>query len=174
MSEVKIQEVTNIIQDAGGRIVGRTRLQKIAYLLAATGLDDSFRFAYKHYGPFSEQLASSAKFGALLGVLQERQDNTAWGGTYSTYTVDAVPGENHIGPRRELAAIASGADSIELELAATAVFLANEGYGDPWDETAQRKPEKATIIRINNAKQLLANLAGVEVPNPIPHTLYSQ
>ena len=120
MSDFKIEEVTNIIRDAGGRIVGRTRLQKIAYLLSATGLDDSFRFAYKHYGPFSDQLASSAKIGALFGNFSERQDQTAWGGTYSTYTLDGAQGVDRQDPRHLLASISAGADSIELELAATA------------------------------------------------------
>ena len=35
------------------------------------------------------------------------------------------------------------ASAIELELAATAAFLAREGQADPWGETARRKPEKA-------------------------------
>lgn len=173
MSDVKINEVAAIIQDAGGRIVGRTRLQKIAYLLTATGLDDSFSFSYKHYGPFSEQLASSAKFGALLGSLHERQDHASWGGTYSTYTVDEQPAKQQSSARNSLASIAVRADSIELELAATAVFLAREGYEDPWTETAQRKPEKATDQRLESAKKLLANLAGVKVPEPIPQMLYA-
>lgn len=173
MSDIKINEVAAIIQDAGGRIVGRTRLQKIAYLLAATGLDDSFRFSYKHYGPFSEQLASSAKFGALLGSVHERQDHASWGGTYSTYTVDDHSTNQQPNARSSLASIAVKADSIELELAATALFLCREGYANPWVETAQRKPEKATDQRLENAKKLLANLAGVKVPEPIPQMLYA-
>jgi len=171
MPDIRIEEVRNIIRDAGGRVVGRTRLQKIAYLLSATGLDDSFRFAYKHYGPFSEELASSAKFGALFGNLDERQDQTAWGGTYSIYTVTDMEGVNQGTPRSNLATLAATADSIELELAATAVFLAHDGYDDPWDETAQRKPEKATAVRLANAKTLLTNLSQVNVPNPIPPVL---
>ena len=122
MTGSMIQEVTNIIRDAGGRIVGRTRLQKIGYLLSATGLDDSFRFSYKHYGPFSEELATSAKFGALFGNLKERQDQTAWGGTYSTYTISDVEDLDYTSPRYALASVAAAADSIELELAATAVL----------------------------------------------------
>lgn len=168
MSDIKIQEVTDIIQDAGGRIIGRTRLQKIAYLLAATGLDDNFRFSYKHYGPYSEELASSAKFGALFGNLNERQDQTSWGGSYSTYTIPSMPDSDQTGPRHDLASVAVEADSIVLELAATAVFLAHEGYTDPWDETAQRKPEKVTTLRLANAKSLLADLAKIQVPLPIP------
>jgi len=33
---------------AGGRIVGRTKLQKIAYLLSIAGLEDGLPFVYKH------------------------------------------------------------------------------------------------------------------------------
>lgn len=88
MSRIMSKEVRAIIQDAGGKIVGRTRLQKIAYLLTATGLDDNFGFSYKHYGPFSEQVASSARLGALFGDLKEEPHQTAWGATYSIYTID--------------------------------------------------------------------------------------
>jgi hypothetical protein len=35
------------------------------------------------------------------------------------------------------------ADAVELELAATAAFLAYERFPDPWGETARRKPEKS-------------------------------
>lgn len=171
MTDIKIEEVTNIIRDAGGQIVGRTRLQKIAYLLTATGLDDNFRFSYKHYGPFSEELASSAKYGALLGNLIERQDQTAWGATYSTYTIGTVQGLDKDGPRHVLASFAADAGSIELELAATAVFLAHEEFEDPWAETAQRKPEKATDVRMATAKSLLVELANIDLPEPIPPLL---
>ncbi|PCJ85710.1 MAG: hypothetical protein COA52_15905 [Hyphomicrobiales bacterium] len=171
MSDVKIDEAVNIIRDAGGKIVGRTRLQKIAYLLMVTGLDNSFRFAYKHYGPFSEQLAFSAKFGALFGALVEHQDKTAWGAMYSTYTVAAGVDTVEANPRHLLASIAVEADSIELELAATAVFLFRDGYDDAWKETAQRKPEKSTKVRLANAKKLLEQLSSVDVPIPLPDNL---
>lgn len=168
MSGFKIKEVANIVRDSGGRIVGRTRLQKIAYLLTATGLDDNFQFAYKHYGPFSEQLASSAKIGALLGEVKEEQYQAAWGGTYSTYTLSDLQGLDELGARNRLASRSAMADSIELELAATAVFLHYDGYADPWGETAQRKPEKSTPERLAGAKALLADLASIDLPRPIP------
>ena len=171
MSDFKIDEVADIIRDAGGRVVGRTRLQKIAYLLTATGLDENFRFSYKHYGPFSEQLASSARFGTLFGNFSERQDQTAWGGTYSTYTLDNAQATDRLSPRHRLASASADADSIELELAATAVFLHYEGYDDAWEETAQRKPEKSSPQRLDNAKALLARLAAIDVPRPLPAKL---
>ena len=43
--------------------------------------------------------------------------------------------------------------AIELELAATAAFLAEaEHVADPWAETARRKPEKAGNGRLEQAK----------------------
>lgn len=169
MSDFMMDEVAGIVRDAGGNVVGRTRLQKIAYLLTVTGLDHNFHFAYKHYGPFSEQLASSAQLAALVGKLHERQDQTAWGGTYSTYWVDGADVIDRTSDRFKLASEAVKADSIELELAATAVFLSCEGYTDAWGETARRKPEKSTQQRISNARGLLNRLKQVDVPNPLPN-----
>ncbi len=45
------RETAEIVRDVGGRIVGRTRLQKIAYLLELAGFGVGFRFEYRHFGP---------------------------------------------------------------------------------------------------------------------------
>ncbi len=146
------ERVVQIVSDSGGRVVGRTKLQKIAYLLEATGLGEGFSFQYKHYGPYSEELTSAARSAKLLKVLTEEEHPTTWGGFYSIYSVpNATSGTS---PRLEVAKLASAADPIELELAATAAFLATEGYTDPWNATAKRKPEKASPIRLQRAKEL--------------------
>lgn len=62
---------TRIIRDAGGELVGRTRLQKIAYLLQLAGYGDEFQFEYKHYGPFSEDLARGIEIAAAFGQVTE-------------------------------------------------------------------------------------------------------
>jgi hypothetical protein len=157
-----------IVRDAGGRIVGRTRFQKIAYLLSVTGLEDDFRFVYKHYGPYSEDLATAAREADLLGLLNETEQQASWGGTYSTYSVDEQPSLSVPAARRRLATEAAAADAIELELAATAVFLAKEGHGDPWNETARRKPEKAESGRLDEAKELYRKLSTIETPIRLP------
>lgn len=169
MTGLLVNEVSAIVQDAGGRIVGRTRLQKVAFLLTATGLDDNFRFSYKHYGPFSDELAHSAEIASLIGKISERQDRASWGGTYSTYSVDAPIVLDRTSARAMLASEAANADAIELELAATAVFLSAEGFDDPWGETARRKPEKSTSQRMANARALLARLRRIPVPVPLPN-----
>ena len=60
------------------------------------------------------------------------------------------------------------ADAVELELAATALFLAKEGFPDPWTETARRKPEKADAGRLAKAKQLYDRLRAIQTPHPLP------
>lgn len=48
--------VVEIVNAAGGRLVSRVRLQKIAYLLEKLGAESGFRFSYHHYGPYSRDL----------------------------------------------------------------------------------------------------------------------
>lgn len=75
-----VDKVTEIIRAAGGEIVGRTRLQKVAYLLELAGLGHGFSFEYRHYGPYSEDLALASRNADLLGFLEEEERPTSWGG----------------------------------------------------------------------------------------------
>ena len=168
MHELRPELIAAIIRDAGGRIVGRTRLQKIAYLLEVTGYGDGFVFRYKHFGPYSHGVAESARRGALLGHLSETRHDAPWGGRFSIYEVaDGSPSDASAG-RRELAARAAEASAIELELAATAVFLSYKDHEDPWLETERRKPMKAAEGRLEKAKELLKDLREIEVKKPLP------
>lgn len=157
-----VDKVTEIIRAAGGEIVGRTRLQKVAYLLELAGLGHGFSFEYRHYGPYSEDLALASRNADLLGFLEEEERPTSWGGFYSIFKV--------IGPstEQEFAVAATEADSVVLELAATAAFLAKENFPDPWGETARRKPEKAASGRLEMAKTLYQTLSEIETPRPLP------
>jgi uncharacterized protein YwgA len=79
----RLSPVAQVIRDAGGEVVGRTKLQKTVYLLTLAGFEATFRFGYKHYGPFSEELADTADLAATFDVISERQQEASWGGTYS-------------------------------------------------------------------------------------------
>jgi uncharacterized protein len=168
MSYANALRAAEIVRDAGGRIVGRTRLQKIAYFLSASGLEDGFRFEYRHYGPFGDDLAIAVREAGLLGLLREVESQASWGGTYSTFTVEGPPNPAVHPSRLRLTAETVNADAIELELAATAVFLAIEGHPDPWTETERRKPEKAEQGRLDRAKALYQRLSAIETPSPWP------
>jgi hypothetical protein len=161
-----VQKVADIVRDAGGRIVGRTRLQKISYLLELAGLGDGFSFEYRHYGPYSEALAHAAERAGSIGIINEEEFPASWGGLYSVFTADGPPS----GPpaRTSLAHEAVSADPIALELAATAAFLAASGASDPWRETAERKSEKAQGGRLETAKMLYRRLQRIETPRRLP------
>lgn len=153
----RLNPVAQVVRDAGGEIVGRTKLQKTVYLLTLAGFETQFRFGYKHYGPFSEDLADAADLAAAFDVISERQQQAAWGGTYSVYSV--AGGEQSAQPSRiRLTQAAAQSDAVLLELAATAAYLAQEGKVEPWAETARRKPDKAANGRLDRAKVLYAQL----------------
>jgi len=162
------QRAADVVRDAGGRVVGRTRLQKIACLLELTDLGDGFDFDYRHFGPFSEALASAARDADALGILDETEHETDWGGWYSIYTADGRSQHNISANRAQLAAAAAEADAVELELAVTAAFLADRGELDPWASTGKLKPSKAAEGRLAKAKQLYGRLQSIPVPKELP------
>lgn len=166
-----VEKAANIIRDVGGRLVGRTKLQKIACLLELTGLGEGFPFSYLHYGPYSEELANAARDAAFIGLIVEKEDQAEWGGRYSIYTISDDNLSKAPPVRKELAAIAVEADSVELELAVTAAFLASQGENNAWQETVSRKPEKAKDGRLAKAQILYKKLQSVVTPKPLPNLL---
>lgn len=160
------EKVKSIIRDAGGRIVGRTKLQKVSFFLEAAKLGEGFQFKYKHYGPFSEELATATEEAVALRNVSEKVCPASWGGFYSDFSLTAPETPNGPPERLQLAKAASEADSVELELAATALFLSTE-FNDPWAETARRKPEKADGNRLSKAKELYCRLHAI-VPDRLP------
>lgn len=155
---VAIDAVADLIRDTGGRVVGRTKLQKIGCLLELAGEGVGFGFRYKHYGPYSELLASAAQLGPIFGKISEEERPASWGGRYSVYSVDKVSALPLESVRRRLAEQSASADSVELELAVTAAFLASQGESDAWGRTRSLKPEKAREGRLERAQQLYARL----------------
>lgn len=157
--------VSAIISDAGGKVVGRTRLQKMFYLLTVAGYSDAFTFEYRNYGPYSEELARATNAARLTGAVEEQEHPASWGGTYSIFLSRQGGSVSTDESKRLLLQLTTDANPIDLELAATAIFLSGT-YIDPWAETKRRKPEKAK--RIESAKMLVQQLAQIPVPNRLP------
>jgi len=163
------EKAAEIVRDAGGQIVGRTKLQKVAYLLELAGFGDGFDFEYRHYGPFSEDLANAIRLADAFGLVTEMERVANWGGFYSIYSATADAGARIEGPRSTFCERAAKIDSVELELAATAAFLnVTEGCEDPWEETARRKPEKVGGNRIEKAKEAYRSLLALKTAKPLP------
>ena len=141
MAEYDLHEkAAAIVRDAGGQLVGRTRLQKVVYLAQLAGFAEDFPFEYRHYGPYSEELADAMDIAAGLRLVQEEEKESDWGGWYSIYRIE--PANSLGGPadadRADFVSAAAKVGAIQLELAATAAFLYDdEGIGrnregDPW------------------------------------------
>lgn len=160
-----VEKVVSVVRAAGGSLIGRTRLQKTVYLLERAGFIDGFEFEYRHYGPYSEDLSHATIFARMSGILEEEERSASWGGTYSIFK--ATGPAPRITPEMQLMIdISMNSNPIALELAATAAFLANEGFERPWEETEKRKIDKARYIE--DAKQVYSKLASIETPNRLP------
>jgi uncharacterized protein len=160
-------EVAKIISLAGGEIIGSTRLQKIACLLDLVGAGLGFEFSYHIYGPYSEELSIAANDADALDIINILDRTAAWGGKYSIYrtTMESSSADPEI---KKLAKKAAQADSVALELAVTAAFLAANGDNDAWEEVAERKRGKATPEMMAQAKALYRNFQKLEVPVALP------
>lgn len=162
-------KAAEIVRDAGGQIVGRTKLQKVAYLLELAGLGDGFDFKYRSYGPYSEDLASAIRVARASNLVTEEEREATWGGKYSIYCSTPRAGERVSGERARFAEEAAKISSIELELAATAAYLyAVEGCRNPWERTEQLKPDKAREGRLERAKEAYRQLLALPTRKPLP------
>jgi uncharacterized protein YwgA len=175
MSDYDLHErAASIIYDAGGELVGRTRLQKVVYLTQLAGWATDFRFEYRHFGPFSEELADATQVATGLKLVKEDERRADWGGWYSVFSTEGGA-QLRNEDRARFISVAAKVGAIELELAATAAYLHDvEGYGkgddkrDPWEETKRRKPEKAGGGRIERAKAAYRKLQAIKTPEPLP------
>lgn len=144
------QAVANVVDYAGGKMVGRVKMQKIVFFLEAAQVGYGFDYEYRHYGPYSEQLADAAQRAQFFDLLKEKKERTQWGSEYSIYELSKsfngeLPstGEKKTEIRKKLIKMANEASSVVLELAATALFLYKEGREEPWALTDRKKPDKA-------------------------------
>jgi uncharacterized protein YwgA len=167
MPEPGPRDVAKIISLAGGEIIGSTRLQKIGCLLDLVGAGSGFEFSYHIYGPYSEELSIAATDADALDMITVDERTAAWGGRYSIYrtSLDSSAVDPFI---KKLAKKAAQADSVALELAVTAAFLAANGQEDSWDEVAERKRSKATPDMMTKARALYTEFRKIKVPIALP------
>lgn len=74
MSLFEVAYILNLL----GEIKGRTRIQKIVYILKYLGYPFSEDFSYNYFGPYSDDLRKEIDFLTSLGIL----DETVQGSTY--------------------------------------------------------------------------------------------
>lgn len=152
--------VAKIASLNGGSIVGKTRIQKTLYFLEEFGAGCDLEFEYHFYGPYSEEASVALDDASALGYIQQDWKYTKAGAKYAVIRSSKDFKKEEVDERRKrILSLLSSYDSISIELAATADFLAKNGFQlDPWAEVVSRKVEKATPVAVNRAKDLLLRL----------------
>ena len=159
-------DVPSLVTAAGGEIVGKVRLQKIVYLLDQLGLNSGFSYEYRHYGPYSEDLADEVEGDRIFGRIKADQKYRQRDGVpYVVYGVGdpskGDPTDRHPFPDdlREALAEMNRCSATVLELAATMHWLKVVEHLDNWRaELNKRKGVKAEEGRDNEALELLRKL----------------
>ena len=114
-------------------------------------------------------MADAIRIADAFDLVKEEEKRADWGGIYSIFTATEHAGHRNEGPRTAFAEYVTAIDAIELELAATAAYLAvAEKCNDPWGETAKRKPEKIGDGRLARAKEAYQGLLRIKTPTPLP------
>jgi uncharacterized protein YwgA len=163
---VKESITQSVIVAAGGSITGRTRLQKLVFLLDQLGLESGFIFAYHHYGPYSSDLTDAVDFSKAFGmVVEDFKHRESDGARYSIFLASAAIKSN---PRAEFLArndvksaidLMNTANATVLELAATVYWLKYHEKCRDWrDEIVKRKGQKTENGRLQKALDLLTSI----------------
>ena len=156
--------IAEIVSAAGGKIVSKIRLQKIAYLIDQVSGDHSFDFVYYHYGPYSRDVENAVVDAKASNLIQEQElSRVTDGAKYSIFTMTKPVENYHVlkqGKLRELVADLSKENATVLELAATAHWLVKYENIDSWDtEIKRRKGSKNDNGRLEKAIALLQKLS---------------
>jgi uncharacterized protein len=165
--------VTAIVAAAGGKLIGRVRLQKTVYLLDRLGLNSDFEYDYHHYGPYSRDLDNATADAKAFNLIEEEFDHRARDG--AMYSIFRLKGEakkeafGNLKPGRaeELVNLFTRTNVTVLELAATVDWLwREEGYADWRREITRRKGVKVQSGRLEKAVALLSEI-GLSPPAPV-------
>lgn len=160
----------------GGKLVGRTRLQKQAYLLHRCGGNLGLRFNCHRYGPCCFELVGGLNDARAEGRIEIEERIGRHGVAYAVCRsgeragTPQCLGDLEADGARNLPNEIKGISEIVLELAATIVFQRDEWdcFGkdktSPVEETRKRKPLKATDGRMSGAQNLLHELGLNSMP----------
>jgi uncharacterized protein len=155
--------VADILEAAGGRLVSRIRLQKIAYLLDQLGARSGFDYSYHHYGPYSRDLDSAILDAEAFGLVKEQYSYRKSDGARYSIFFRSHSGDGYSCIRddylKDVTKRLASQNVTVLELAATAHWLAEVEKVDDWKaEIRRRKGSKTDNGRLEEATNLLAKV----------------
>jgi len=166
-----LRGLVGLIAAAGGRIDARIKVQKEAFLLAASNIGDfdPANFEYHHYGPYSREISDTLQFAVSSGLLSENRERGAGEGVRYSYALTDEGSQFLVeagAPDARESALVSLMDKHHwrvLELAATARFLQLRKYvtekNEAFAEAIRLKPDTKNYE--SEAKNLLTEIAAV-------------
>lgn len=166
-----IYELLSRAQERGYDI-GRTKLQKLFYFLKEFGVDPGYRFGLRHYGPYSDQLASDLGILATLDAVSVEPDPARYG-----YHIHAKVPPSGVFPRKlamqrpilDFVLDRFGyRDAGELEVMATIQFvkhvLESKERGGDWQESVEIVHALKPKYNIDFINTCYAQLDSIQFP----------
>jgi uncharacterized protein YwgA len=77
--ELRTSTIVGLIQNARGRRLGKTQLQKLVYFVQERGVPLGYTYELYHYGPYSFELSNELSSLDSLGVLSIESDPEGFG-----------------------------------------------------------------------------------------------
>jgi uncharacterized protein YwgA len=179
-----------VLHASGGKIEGRTKLQKIVYFVGTmTGMADDLGYRAHFYGPYSGEVAGAVNDLRGLGFLEQRTSSAGAtdpkGFEVTRYDYELTPAGKQIAEDKarkeqpewdkiktavEKLRTARVSDYVQLSIAAKTYFLLREKKGQATPEELQKMTAifgwKVTPQEIVEAAKLLTSLDLVNVGKP--------
>ena len=122
------EKILALLKLAGNKIEGRTKFQKLIYILKNHGVDFSEKFKYHHYGPYSLDLQLEIEELVDSGEIKETSANPY------VYKLDPKVVDNidntMLRGKKSLVERLNSQDYRVLELIATIYYLKNNGINN--------------------------------------------
>jgi uncharacterized protein len=120
-----LKKIVDLVKIAG-IIEGRTKFQKIVYILKTRNISFSEKFRYHYYGPYSSDLQLEIDELVDMDILHETPQSPY---KYSlNLDNQKEPIDSELQSNAKLINYLAEKDSQELELVSTIFFLKNNGY----------------------------------------------
>lgn len=113
-----------------GIIKGRTKFQKMVYILQNKGISFSEKFKYHYYGPYSSELQLEIDELVDRGIFKEKEEGPSSKYELNSGFKDYEIRDKEIKRNGTLIKFLVEQDYQELELVATMYYLQNIGYTD--------------------------------------------
>lgn len=113
-----------------GIIKGRTKFQKMVYILQNKGVNFSEKFKYHYYGPYSSELQLEIDELVDRGIFKEKEEGPSSKYEFNIEVTGTKVTDREILQNGNLIKFLVDQDYQELEIVATIYYLRNVGYVD--------------------------------------------